>query len=345
MSTSLFNAPLRRLLAPPFTTPHASRRAFSTTLSRDATWGFIGLGQMGYSMARNLRSKIPKSDTLIICDVNAKTTEQFVQEQPRDLKVKVATSPQQVALESETIITSLPEPRHVKDVFHIILKGGLPKPQSDKDRLFIDCSTIDPASSREVANAVHCTGAGKFVDAPMSGGVVGAKAGTLTFMLGASSKVPGLAQRAEEALLLMGKKVWHLGEQGAGLSGKLANNYLLAIQNIATAEAMNLGIRWGLDAKTLGQMINSSTGRSWSSEVNNPVPGVVETAPASRDYAGGFGVSLMKKDLRLAVEAAKEAGTPLKLAEKAQEVYAETESGYPGKDFSVVYKYLKDMSR
>ncbi|OJD27971.1 3-hydroxyisobutyrate dehydrogenase [Blastomyces percursus] len=344
MSTSMFNAPLRRLLASPYTTPHASRRAFSTTLSRDATWGFIGLGQMGYSMARNLRSKIPKSDTLIICDVNAKTTEQFVQEQP-DLKVKVATSPQQVALESETIITSLPEPRHVKDVFHLILKGGLPKLQSEKERLFIDCSTIDPVSSREVANAVHCTGAGKFVDAPMSGGVVGAKAGTLTFMLGVSSKVPGLAQRAEEALLLMGKKVWHLGEQGAGLSGKLANNYLLAIQNIATAEAMNLGIRWGLDAKTLGQMINSSTGRSWSSEVNNPVPGVIETAPASRDYAGGFGVSLMKKDLRLAVEAAKEAGTPLKLAEKAQEVYAETESGYPGKDFSVVYKYLKDMSR
>lgn len=179
----------------------------------------------------------------------------------------------------------------------------------------------------------------------MSGGVVGATAGTLTFMLGASSKIPGLVEDAEKVLLLMGKKVWHLGEQGAGLSGKLANNYLLAITNIATAEAMNLGIRWGLNAKTLGEMLNSSTGRSWSSEVNNPAPGVVETAPASRGYSGGFGVSLMKKDLRLAVEGAKDAGTRLELAAKAQEVYDATEAAHPGKDFSVVYKYLEDSSR
>ncbi|PGH18408.1 3-hydroxyisobutyrate dehydrogenase [Helicocarpus griseus UAMH5409] len=338
MSTSMFKTPLRRLLAT--TSVHAPRRAFSTTLPRDATWGFIGLGKMGYPMAKNLRSKIPQSDTLLICDSNSEVTQQFLKE-GSGLKVEVAGGPHELAAESETIITSLPEPRHVKDVFHLILKGGLPT----KDRLFIDCSTIDPISSREVANAVHCTGAGKFVDAPMSGGVVGASAGTLTFMLGASSKSPGLAQRAEQVLLLMGKKVWHLGEQGAGLSGKLANNYLLAIQNIATAEAMNLGIRWGLDPKTLGQMINSSTGRCWSSEVNNPVPGVVETAPASRDYAGGFGVSLMKKDLRLAVEAARESGTQLKLAETAQGVYEETEGGYPGKDFSVVYRYLQEGSR
>jgi 3-hydroxyisobutyrate dehydrogenase len=179
----------------------------------------------------------------------------------------------------------------------------------------------------------------------MSGGVIGATAGTLTFMLGASSKVSGLAERAEAILLLMGKKVWHLGEQGAGLSGKLANNYLLAITNIATAEAMNLGIRWGLDPKTLGQMINSSTGKCWSSDVNNPVPGVVEGSPASRDYQGGFGVSLMKKDLRLAVAAAEESGTPLELAEKAEEVYKATEAEHRGKDFSVVYRYLLNKSR
>ncbi|EEH42057.1 3-hydroxyisobutyrate dehydrogenase [Paracoccidioides lutzii Pb01] len=344
MSTSVLKTPLRRVLASARTL-HAAQRAFSTSRPRNATWGFIGLGQMGFPMARNLRSKIPESDTLIICDSNPKVTQQFVQEVASGLKVEVAASPQQLARESETIITSLPEPRHVKDVFHHILKCGLPKLPQDKERLFVDCSTIDPASSREVANAVHSTGAGKFVDAPMSGGVVGASAGTLTFMLGASSKVPGLAQRAENTLLFMGKKVWHLGEQGAGLSGKLANNYLLAIQNIATAEAMNLGIRWGLDAKTLGQMINSSTGRSWSSEVNNPVPGVVETAPASREYKGGFGIGLMKKDLRLAVEAAREAGTPLMLAEKAQEVYEETDGAHAGKDFSVVYKYLQEKSR
>ncbi|KAI1939652.1 hypothetical protein LOZ66_002968 [Ophidiomyces ophidiicola] len=293
----------------------------------------------GYPMAKNLRTKIPATDTLLVCDANSETAQKFHAELTGK-RVDIASGPRELAEKSDTVITSLPEPQHVKGVFHTILKGGLPA----KKRLFIDCSTIDPLSSREVADAVVSTGAGQFVDAPMSGGVVGATAGTLTFMLGASSKIPELVPEAEKVLLLMGKKVWHLGEQGAGLSGKLANNYLLAISNIATAEAMNLGIRWGLDPKALGQMINSSSGRSWSSEINNPAPGVVESAPASRGYSGGFGISLMKKDLRLAVEAAKEAGTRLELATKAQEVYDATEVSHRGKDFSVVYKYLEENS-
>jgi len=240
----------------------------------------------------------------------------------------------------DTVITVLPEPRHVKDVFHHFLNGGIPQ-KNGNERLFIDCSTIDPTSSREVASAVHSTSSGRFVDAPMSGGVVGARAGTLTFMLGASSSSGALIERAKKVLMLMGKKVWHLGEQGSGLSGKLANNYLLAINNIATAEAMNLGIKWGLDPKTLGDMINSSTGKCWPSEINNPVPGVVEGNPSSRGYEGGFGVSLMNKDLRLAIAAADEAGAKLMLGKKAKEVYDATEAEYKGKDFSIVYKYIK----
>lgn len=172
----------------------------------------------------------------------------------------------------------------------------------------------------------------------MSGGVVGAKAGTLTFMVGCEHKV---VSKVEQVLLLMGKKVWHLGAQGAGLSGKLANNYALAINNIGAAEAMNLGLKWGLDPRTLGSLINSSTGRSWPTEVNNPVPGVVETAPASRDYEGGFGVNLMKKDLKLAMRAAQEAGARLELATKAEEVYEKVEQDHKGKDFSVVYRWLR----
>lgn len=178
----------------------------------------------------------------------------------------------------------------------------------------------------------------------MSGGVVGARAGTLSFMFGASSKSGALVERVKSVLLMMGQKVWHMGEQGTGVSAKLANNYILAINNIATAEAMNLGIRWGLNPKTLADMINSSTGRCWPSEINNPVPGVVATAPAGRDYEGGFGVSLMKKDLRLAVAAAQESGTPLELAPVAQRVYDATEEANPGKDFSVVYRYLLEKS-
>lgn len=173
----------------------------------------------------------------------------------------------------------------------------------------------------------------------MSGGVVGATAGTLTFMLGApTSALP----RAEPILLRMGKRVLHCGDQGAGLSAKLANNYLLALNNIATAEAMNLGIRWGLDPKALAGVINVSTGKCWPSEVNNPVAGVVKGSPAERDYSGGFGISLMKKDLGLAMVAAQEAGARLELADKAKEVYdrAEKEERCKGRDFSVVYRYL-----
>ena len=141
-------------------------------------------------------------------------------------------------------------------------------------------------------------------------------------------------------LELMGKRVIHMGEQGAGLSGKLANNYLLAISNIATAEAMNLGLKLGLEREKLGELINSSSGRCWSSEVNNPVPGVVRGAPAEKDYEGGFGVGLMKKDLKLAVQAAREVGARLELAERAVRVYEDVEMVEGGKDFSVVYKWL-----
>lgn len=173
----------------------------------------------------------------------------------------------------------------------------------------------------------------------MSGGVVGATAGTLTFMLGAA---PSLVSRVEPILQRMGKKVLHCGDQGAGLSAKLANNYLLAINNIATAEAMNLGMKWGLDPVKLAGVINVSTGRCWPSEVNNPVRGVVETAPAGRDYRGGFGIALMKKDLRLAMVAAQEAGARMELADKALAVYAEAaeREDCKGRDFSVVYRYL-----
>lgn len=242
------------------------------------------------------------------------------------------------------MVSSLPESQHVVDVYHSILKQG-ELPKLAEERLFIDTSTINPVTSKDIANAIHTTQAGRFVDAPVSGGVVGARAGTLSFMFGASAQPEEFLERVRNVLSLMGKRAWHLGEPGSGVSGKLANNYILAINNIATAEAMNLGMRWGLDPKALAEMINSSTGRCWPSEINNPVPGVVETAPASRGYEGGFGVSLMHKDLRLALTAAEESGTPLALGSQAREVYSAVEKAHKGKDFSVVYQWLHDKSQ
>jgi 3-hydroxyisobutyrate dehydrogenase len=207
------------------------------------------------------------------------------------------------------------------------------------ERLFIDCSTIDPKSSKGVANATHSSGQGSFIDAPMSGGVVGARAGTLTFMMGAS---PELAARAKEVLSLMGKRVVHLGPQTSGLKGKLANNYLLALNNIATCEAMNMGVKWGLDPKTLTEMINTATGKCWPSEVNNPVPGVQENAPSSNDYQGGFGTRLMLKDLNLALQAGTDADIIPHLGVYAKEIYAavNADENCKDRDFSVVYRYI-----
>ncbi|KAI0013015.1 putative 3-hydroxyisobutyrate dehydrogenase G6G8.5 [Xylariaceae sp. FL0662B] len=316
------------------------RRAFSTTPRRLEKYGFIGLGQMGFQMAKNLQSKLSPSDSIRLFDVNHDAMRRLAEEMRifsagGGAVAELARDAQDAAQDADTVITVLPEPPHVKSVYADILKSGLTK----KERVYIDCSTIDPSSSREVAKLVLDAGQGQFVDAPMSGGVVGATAGTLTFMLGAPDS---LVPKLESVLLRMGKRVLHCGVQGTGLSAKLANNYLLAINNIATAEAMNLGIRWGLDPKTLANVINVSTGRCWPSEVNNPVKGVVETAPCNRDYAGGFGIGLMKKDLKLAIVAANEAGARLELGGRAREVYEDAEQveNCKGRDFSVIYRFL-----
>ena len=241
----------------------------------------------------------------------------------------------------DIVITVLPEPQHVQGVFDNILSNKLNDTPTGKERLFIDCSTIDVITSREVASKVTAAGAGRFIDAPMSGGVVGARAASLTFMYGADDDLKPVV---EPILLLLGKRAAHMGGQGNGLAAKLANNYALAIQQIAIAESMNLGIKLGLDGKALGELISSSSGSSWSSKVNNPVPGVSPGAPAERKYAGGFGINLMRKDLRLAMTAADEAEIPLLLANRVRELYDEVSKadGHPGggRDFSVVYDWL-----
>lgn len=175
----------------------------------------------------------------------------------------------------------------------------------------------------------------------MSGGVIGATAGTLTFMVGCPPSSPLLASHLTPILSKMGARVLPCGPQGAGLAAKLANNYLLAVQNVAVCEAMRMGVASGLEPGVLAGVINSSTGRCWASEVNNPVPGVVEGAPAGRGYKGGFGIGLMRKDLGLARRAAEEVGVGLVLGERVAGVYEEVERKEGGGDFSVVYRWLE----
>jgi 3-hydroxyisobutyrate/3-hydroxypropionate dehydrogenase len=235
----------------------------------------------------------------------------------------------------------LPESEHVSAVFEHPETGFLSLNASNTAKLFIDSSTISPFYSlslaEKVVSATHLSA--HLLDAPVSGGTKGAQSGTLTFMLGSPKE---LVAHVTPLLEKMGSRVMWCGPPSSGLSAKLANNYILAAMNVATAEAMNMGLRLGLDAKTLAEVINASTGRSWCSKVNNPVPGVSEEAPAGRGYLGGFGVGLMKKDLRLALEAAKSVDAKIVIGEEVAKVYEAVaqDKEMSGKDFSVVYKWL-----
>ncbi|KAJ3072108.1 hypothetical protein HK102_006315, partial [Quaeritorhiza haematococci] len=263
---------------------------------------------MGYPMASNLRRKLPTSP-MIIHDVTPTSTTRFLDSHTTKShpeitgSTTVASSPREVAESSDVIVTMLPASQHVREVF--LGKGGLLeglKERSKKDAgrkecLVIDSSTIDVGTSKEVAQVLQGVGA-VMVDAPVSGGTGGATAGTLTFMVG--TPTPTHFEATKPYLQHMGKNIVHCGANGNGLVAKITNNMLLGISMIAASEAMNLGVRLGMDPKLLASILNTSSGRCWSTDTYNPCPGVMEGVPSSRDYEGGFGVGLMAKDMALA---------------------------------------------
>jgi 3-hydroxyisobutyrate dehydrogenase len=224
-------------------------------------------------------------------------------------------SPIDAVADADVVISMLPSGKAVASLY-LGDKGVLEHiPQG---ALIIDCSTIDAATAKQVAQAAEASGR-RMIDAPVSGGVAGAAAGTLTFICGGTAED---VQRAEPVLLQMGKKVFRAGDHGAGQTAKLCNNMLLAIHMIGTCEALQLGADHGLDPKVLSEIMLASSGRNWSLELYNPWPGVMENVPASRDYAGGFAVNLMNKDLGLAIEAAMDSGTNTPLGALAKSLYA-----------------------
>ena len=213
------------------------------------------------------------------------------------------------------------------DLNKAVLAGILPGTPT------VNCSTIDPQTARDVSKAAAAKGV-DMGDAPVSGGTGGAAAGTLTFMVGASAE---LFATLKPVLEQMGRNIVHCGEVGTGQIAKICNNLLLGISMIGVSEAMALGNALGIDTKVLAGIINSSTGRCWSSDTYNPWPGIIETAPASRGYTGGFGAELMLKDLGLATEAARQAHQPVILGAVAQQLYqAMSLRGEGGKDFSAI---------
>ncbi|TDL93694.1 3-hydroxyisobutyrate dehydrogenase [Stutzerimonas kunmingensis] len=292
--------------------------------------GFIGLGNMGAPMAHNL---LKAGHQLSVFDLNAAAVENLVGAGalPVDSPTAIAQG------NAELIITMLPAAAHVKSVY--LGANGLIA-HSRAGVMLIDCSTIDPHSAREVAKAAAEHG-NPMLDAPVSGGTGGAAAGTLTFMVGGSDAD---FDRAQPILAAMGKNIVHCGAAGNGQVAKVANNMLLGISMIGVAEAMALGVALGMDAKTLAGVINTSSGRCWSSDTYNPFPGVLDNVPASRGYSGGFGSDLMLKDLGLATEAAKQVRQPVILGALAQQLYQSfSAQGHGGLDFSaIINQYRKD---
>jgi 3-hydroxyisobutyrate dehydrogenase len=290
--------------------------------------GFIGLGNMGGHMARNL---IKAGHSIVAFDVQAASVERLV---AAGGNVKAAASPKEVAQQVDTLVTMLPSSPHVQQVYEGA--GGVLSALRP-GTLCIDSSTIEPAVARSVAAAAAKAG-GAMLDAPVSGGVGGAESGTLTFMVGGDEAA---FARAKPLLAQMGKNTVHCGPSGNGQVVKICNNLILAISMCGVAEAMNLGVSLGMDPKIMSSIVNSSSGRCWSSDTYNPVPGVLPSVPSSRGYAGGFAVDLMAKDVSLAVAAASAIKAPLPLGGAAQQLYhLLSKQGMGGKDFSVVYDFL-----
>ncbi|KAI5358076.1 Putative 6-phosphogluconate dehydrogenase, NADP-binding, 6-phosphogluconate dehydrogenase, domain 2 [Septoria linicola] len=312
--------------------------------------GWIGLGLMGYPMALNLAKKMDRATQFYVYDVVQDNVDKFVAE--GGARVHACSSSKEVADKSDVILSMVPEGSHVKSVYLDETSGVLQSStlsSSTTPKVLIDCSTIDTATSllvRSSASSSHPTAT--FYDSPVSGGVKGAQAATLTFMLGCSTSDPNLPL-LQSLLSLMGNPsaIFPCGGPSLGLTAKLTNNYCSGLIAIAVSEAMNIGIKSGMDPRVLANIWHTSTAQSAICDDWNPVPGLCPDAPATgkngkANYAGGFRVQLMKKDFGLAVEAAERVGAKLALGDVGLKVYegASQDERCRDLDSRVVYRYL-----
>lgn len=240
-------------------------------------------------------------------------------------------------------MSSVPQAAHVKTVFFAPETGILSQLADGKKRLFLELSTIEATASMEVAEAVIRGGYGDFVDAPCSGGAMGAEKGALSFMIGSPDAI---YPRVLEICKLMGSEssIFHCGGLGSGLKTKILNNYLSSLTTLATAETINIGARSGLDIQKLNEVINASSGMSFNTKVNNPVPGLTPKNAASNGYVGGFSLELCLGVLELGYKEAQAVGAKVVLGSHMVDAYnqAAKEERYQGKDSKIIYKWLRN---
>ena len=291
---------------------------------------FIGLGNMGGGMCANL---VSAGHQVAAFDLNPEAVSKAQQ-----AGAIAADSIATCVANAEFIITMLPAGKHVHSVYFDT--GGV-LAYANNDALLIDCSTIAVTEARSAASQAQAQGF-RALDAPVSGGVAAANAGTLTFMVGGDAAD---FERATGVLEAMGQNVFHAGPSGNGQAAKTANNMLLGISMIATSEAFNLAAKLGLDAETFFNISSKASGQCWSMTSYCPAPGPVPTAPSNRDYEAGFAVAMMLKDLRLAQDAAADSGAAVPFGDAAERLYAELDAqGLSSKDFSVVMRHVEQRT-
>jgi len=286
--------------------------------------GFIGLGNMGGGMAANLAKAGH--------DVRAFDLSAAALARATEAGCLTAASAAEAVADAEYVVTMLPAGTHVRSVYESEIFGAAPA-----SALLLDCSTIDVATAKAVARAAADKGLA-MLDAPVSGGIAAANAGTLTFMVGGSAEQFG---RAEPILSLMGKAVIHAGASGSGQAAKICNNMLLGASMVATCETFVMAKKLGLDPQTFFDISSKASGQNWSMTTYCPLPGVGPQTPADNDYQGGFATALMLKDLKLAVQAAQDVGATVPMGSAAEALYQMfANNGSAGLDFSAIIKML-----
>jgi 3-hydroxyisobutyrate dehydrogenase len=288
---------------------------------------FIGLGNMGGGMAANLAKA---GHEVVAFDLSE---DALARAEARGASRAVSAA--EAMAGADAVVTMLPAGKHVRAVYAESVIGHAPK-----GAILMDCSTIDVDSARAVIADAAAAGYA-MVDAPVSGGIAAAEAGTLTFMAGGTDAA---FERARPFLEQMGKAVIHAGEAGAGQAAKICNNMLLGATMVATCEAFAMAKKLGLDLQTFYDISSKATGQSWSMTSYCPVPGVGPETPADRDYEGGFAAALMLKDLRLAMEAAQSVDAYTPMGAEAETLYARFAEGLGGggKDFSAIIRMIDD---
>ena len=285
------------------------------------------MGNMGLPMATNL---VKNGFTVKGFDLSEAT-----RNKAKEIGITPCTTIAEVSKDVDFIVTSLPRTSDVEKV--LMDKGGIF--ENAKEGTFIaDSSTISPIAAKDFAEKAKKLKL-RYVDTPMSGGVNGATKGTLTFMVGAENQQD--FDHVCKVLDGMGTKKFMCGGPGAGEIAKIANNMILGIHMVAVSEGLALGEKLGIDPKILTEVLSVSTSSCWSLTIQNPRPGVNENSPSSKNYEGGFGTALMKKDMALALDIAEQCKADVKFGEMALEYYnAMDKKGYGGKDFGIVYQYI-----